>query len=118
MRHAPMFAIIRAFASACAIAAAPPTLARTANIPAAQLHTLFDKVWNEQHVKPPAGSTDCKLLWGDPSITHAQAQLAQAKANLAALKQIDRSKLDPTDPLPFACKSRTVEICTEGKAGH
>lgn len=101
MRHALTLAIALAFASPAVIAAAPPSSAQTANTPAAQLHALFDKAWNAQHAKPPAGTTDYKLLWGDPSIAHEQAQLTQAKANLAALKKIDRSKLDPTDQLSW-----------------
>jgi uncharacterized protein (DUF885 family) len=101
MRHAVTFAIALAFIAPGTAVATPPSSAQTANTPAAQLHALFDKAWNEQHAKPPAGRTDYKLLWGDPSIAHEQAQLAQAKANLAALKKIDRSKLDPTDQLSW-----------------
>ena len=101
MRHALTLAIALAFASPGAIAAAPPSSAQTANTPAAQLHALFDKAWSEQHAEPPAGTTDYKLLWGDPSIAHEKEQLARTKANLATLKKIDRSKLDPTDQLSW-----------------
>jgi uncharacterized protein (DUF885 family) len=82
------------------IAAAPPS-AQAANTPAAQLHALFDRAWNEEHAKPSAGTTDYKLLWDDPSVAHEQAQLAQQKANLATLKKIDVAKLDPNDQLSW-----------------
>ncbi|HWG66531.1 MAG TPA: DUF885 domain-containing protein [Rhodanobacteraceae bacterium] len=102
MRHAFTLAVALAFTSAGAPAATPPSgSAATANTPAAQLHALLDKAWNEDHAKPQAGTTDYKLLWGDPGIAHEKEQLAQAKANLAALKQIDRSKLDPNDQLSW-----------------
>ncbi|HET7592942.1 MAG TPA: DUF885 domain-containing protein, partial [Rhodanobacteraceae bacterium] len=101
MRQALTFALALAFASPGVIAAAPPSSAQTANTPTAQLHALFDKAWNEQHAKPPAGTTDYKLLWGDPSAAHEQEQLAQVKANLAALKKIDRAKLSPNDQLSY-----------------
>lgn len=102
MRHALTLAVALAFTSAGAFAAAaPPSSAATASTPAAQLHALFDKAWNEEHAKPPAGTTDYKLLWGDPSVAHEQAQLAQAKANLVALKKIDVAKLDPNDQLSW-----------------
>lgn len=83
-------------ASSAATATAIP-----AATPAAQLHALFAKAWHEEHAKPPAGATDYKLLWGDPSTAYEKEQLAQAKANLAALERIDRAKLDPTDALSW-----------------
>jgi uncharacterized protein (DUF885 family) len=101
MRHALTLAIALAFASPGAIAAAPPASAQTANTPSTQLHALFDKAWNEQHAKPPADTTDYKLLWGDPGIAHEQQQLSRDKANLAALKKIDVTKLDPNDQLSW-----------------
>ena len=102
MRHTPVLAIAFAFIATAAVAAPPlSSAAPTANTPTAQLHALFDHAWAEDHAKPPAGTTDYKLLWGDPSIAHEQAQLAQAKANLAALEKIDRAKLDPTDALSW-----------------
>jgi len=101
MRHVLTLAIALVFVSPGVMAAAVPSSAQTANTPAAQLHALFDKAWNEAHAKPPAGTTDYKLLWGNPSIAHEQDRLAQAKANLASLKKIDRSKLDPTDQLSW-----------------
>ncbi|MDE2466477.1 MAG: DUF885 family protein [Alphaproteobacteria bacterium] len=101
MRRVVTLALALSFAATGAINAAPPSSATTANTPAAQLHALFDKAWNEEHSKPPAGTTDYRLLWGDPSIAHEKKQLAQAKANLAALKKIDVAKLDPNDQLSW-----------------
>ncbi len=81
--------------------AAPPSSAIVASTPAAQLHALFDQAWKQAHPKPSAEATDYRQLWGDPSVAYAQAQLAQAKANLAALKRIDVAKLDPNDQLSW-----------------
>ena len=102
MRYVITFAIALSLATAAALAAPPaPTVAPAANTPAAQLHALFDRAWQQAHPKPAAGSTDYKQLWGDPSIAHEQARLAQDKANLAALKSIDVTRLDPTDQLSY-----------------
>ncbi|MGH8216798.1 MAG: DUF885 domain-containing protein [Rhodanobacteraceae bacterium] len=103
MRHAFAFAFALSFVAAGAIAATPPSSsALAANTPSAQLHALFAKAWKQTgHGKPPAGSTDYKQLWGDPSIAHEQQELANEKANLAALGRIDKSKLSPDDQLSY-----------------
>lgn len=98
MRHAILLFLALSLAAPGAIAA-PPASAPAADNPAARLHALFDKAWQRQHPKPPADSTDYKLLWGDPSLAHEKQQLAQDKAALAELKEIDPSQLDPTDQL-------------------
>jgi uncharacterized protein (DUF885 family) len=102
MRLTFTLAIALAFASAGSIAATPPAATvAPANTPAARLHALFAKSWSSQHPKPADGSTDYKQLWGDPSVAHEQQQLADAKANLAALKAIDVARLSPTDQLSY-----------------
>lgn len=103
MRHAIVLAIALAFASTGALAAPPASTPApaTADTPATQLHALFDKAWNQEHAKPAPGTTDYRQLWGDPGIAHEQRQLAEAKANLAALKAIDKSKLSPNDQLSW-----------------
>lgn len=107
MRHALTLAIALAFASTGAIAVPPSSApAATADTPAAQLHALFDKAWNAAghhygQSSKTSQSTDYRQLWGDPSIAHEQQQLAQDKANLAALKKIDVAKLDPNDQLSW-----------------
>lgn len=102
MRHAVALAFALAFAAAGAIAApSSSTASAAADPPTAQLHALFAKAWNQQHAKASAGSSDYKQLWDDPSIAHEQQQLADAKANLAALKKIDVAKLSPTDQLSY-----------------
>ena len=99
MRHAVTLAIALAFVSTGTIAAAPPSSA--ADTPAAQLHALFDTAWKQARPNPSAGTTDYKQPWGDPGVAHEQAQLAQDKANLAALQKIDVAKLDPNDQLSW-----------------
>lgn len=103
MRHALTLATALVFASTGAIAAPPSStpVAAKANTPTAQLHALFDKAWSQQHAKPAADSTDYKQLWGDPGVAHEAQQLADAKANLAALQKVDVTKLDPTDQLSY-----------------
>jgi uncharacterized protein (DUF885 family) len=102
MRPAFALAMTLAFASMGALAAPSSTPAATStNTPSAQLHALFEKSWNAQHPKPAEGSTGYKQLWGDPGMAHEARQLADAKANLAALKKIDIDKLDPTDQLSY-----------------
>lgn len=100
MRHVAILAMTLALASAGATAE-PPSSTTSTDTPAGQLQALFDKAWNEEHAKPPAGTTDYRQLWHDPSIGHEQAQLAQDKADLAALKKIDFGKLDPNDRLSW-----------------
>jgi uncharacterized protein (DUF885 family) len=102
MRHAITFTIALSLAPAAALAAAPPASNGTAaDTPATQLHALFDRAWNEAHPKPVADTTDYRQLWGDPSVAHERAQLAQDRVNLATLKQIDVSQLDPNDQLSW-----------------
>ncbi|HEX5962055.1 MAG TPA: DUF885 domain-containing protein [Rhodanobacteraceae bacterium] len=102
MRHALTLALALSFAASNAIAATLPSSQAPANdTPSAQLHALFAKAWKEAHPEPPAGSTDYKLLWGDPSLAHEKTRLAQDKANLAALQKMDKSKLDPADQLSW-----------------
>lgn len=85
-----------------ALAAQPPASASTASAPASPLHALFGNAWQQAgHGKPPAKTTDYKLLWGDPSAAHDRKQTAQDKANLATLEKIDKSQLDPTDQLSY-----------------
>lgn len=101
MRYAIPLLIALSFASAGAIAA-PPASAPAANTPSTQLHALFVTAWKQAgHGKPPAKTTDSKLLWGDPSVAHDHEQTAQNKANLAALEKIDIASLDPTDQLSY-----------------
>jgi uncharacterized protein (DUF885 family) len=102
MRYNAAIVIAAFFVCSAAIAAPPPGSAVTANHSAKQLHALFAKAWKQaDHGKPPAGSTDYKLLWGDPSVAYEQRQTADEKANLAALELIDKSGLDPTDQLSY-----------------
>lgn len=102
MRYAASLVIAVAFTCPMAIAKPPPSSTSATNTPSSPLHTLFAKAWKHAgHGKPPAKTTDYKLLWGDPSIAHAREQTAQDKANLAALKKVDKSKLDPTDQLSY-----------------
>ncbi|HEX7325538.1 MAG TPA: DUF885 domain-containing protein [Rhodanobacteraceae bacterium] len=84
-----------------AIAAPPAQPAAAATTAAGALHALFAKAWNETHARPPIGATSYKLLWGDPSLAHEKAQIAQDDANLAALKKIDFAALDPNDQLSY-----------------
>lgn len=118
MRYALTLAIALAFTSAGAIAAAPPpaSSATAVNTPAVQLHALFDKAWNQEHAKLTPGATDYKQLWGDPSIAHEQRQLAEAKANLAALKKIDVARLSPTDQLSYRLFQYQLEDAIAGAA--
>jgi uncharacterized protein (DUF885 family) len=99
MRLALALATALAFASAASPSSAPA--AGTVRTPTAQLHALFDKAWAQGHAKPPPATTDYKLLWGDPSLAHEKRQLAEARANLAALNAIDKSKLSPNDRLSW-----------------
>ncbi len=100
MRHVLLPALALSLLAGSTVAAAPAST-QVADTPATRLHALFDKAWNQQHAKPPPGTTDYKLLWGDPSLAREKEQLARDKANLAALQKIDRSKLDPTDQLSW-----------------
>lgn len=96
MRHALTFSLVLSLTAAGALAATPPA----AETPAAQLHALFAKAWADAgHGKPPAGTTDYRRLWGDPSLAHEQAQAASERADLAALQKIDVQRLDPNDQL-------------------
>ncbi len=96
---APTFVAALACLLASTTAASP---APAANRPAAtQLHALFARAWNQAHPTPAADTTDYRQLWGDPSLGHEQVRLAQDRANLAALKQIDVATLDPNDQLSW-----------------
>lgn len=102
MRYTVSLAIAAVFACPIAVAAAPSGSASLANTPATQLHALFAKAWKQANPdKPPAGTTDYRLLWADPSVAHEQAQTADDKANLATLESIGESGLDPTDRLSY-----------------
>ena len=103
MRHAAALAIVLSLvlASTGARAAAPPASASAPLTPAARLHALFARAWQQAHPKTVADTTDYRQLWGDPSLAHAQLRLAQERANLAALKRIDFARLDPNDQLSW-----------------
>lgn len=102
MRHATLLAALLLLATTSAFAAPPPNSAPVATTPSTRLHALFAKAWNEAgHAKHPADSKDYRVLWGDPSLEHAQRSAAEAKANLAALQKIDVGRLDPNDQLSY-----------------
>ncbi|MGH8232617.1 MAG: DUF885 domain-containing protein [Rhodanobacteraceae bacterium] len=117
MRRVAALATILSLVCAGAAIAQPPTSAPPANTPAAQLHALFAKAWQQAgHGKPPAKTTDYKLLWGDPSVAHDRDQTAQDKANLAALEKIDKSKLDPTVQLSYGLFEYQLKDAIAGSA--
>ena len=95
-------ALVFLIAGSSAAATTPSNRNPQADTPAAQLHALFARAWSESgHDRHAAGTGDYKSLWGDPGIAHEQAEAAETRANLAALKKIDFGKLDPTDQLSY-----------------
>ncbi len=91
-----------AFLAPLAFAAAPSSQPPAAGGSSAQMRALFAKAWSEtHHGKPDADTTGYKKLWGDPSLAHARQQLADEKANLAALGKIDIASLSPSDQLSY-----------------
>jgi uncharacterized protein (DUF885 family) len=116
MRRALSLALALSLAAG-SVAASPPASAPPAGTPSAQLHALFAKAWKQAgHGKPPAGTTDYRKLWGDPSIAHEQQRLADEKANLAALGKIDKSKLSPNDQLSYRLFEYQLQDAIAGAA--
>jgi uncharacterized protein (DUF885 family) len=111
--------IVLTFVAAGALGAPPPEPATDASAatPAARLHALFARAWAESgHGTPPADTADYRLLWGDPSLAREQRRAASARANLTALNQIDKSRLDPADQLSYQLFHYQLEDSIGGTA--
>jgi uncharacterized protein (DUF885 family) len=94
-------------------------ITRQAGADSARLHQLFDLDWEYNNVDSPefatyTGYPGQNARWTDLSLPAINRRRAELNDRLAAIRSIDRSKLNPADQLSYDVFKRGLDEAIEG----